>query len=394
MNTLLDRFDAPGPKRMLALDGGGIRGAVTMGFLEALEANLRKRHNKPHLLLCDYFDLIGGTSTGAIIATLLATGRTVTEIKEMYKTLGGKIFGKKFGILDLKSKIKADYDAQPLIEEMNRIFGNMTLGSDALKTGVCIITKRADTFSTWPFINHPRAKYYNPREQGQLGNKDLLLKDVVRASTAAPTYFLPQLIQLGDQQAAFVDGGVSMYNNPALQMFLVATLQGFPFHWETGADKLLLVSVGTGSFTRKKDPSIVSGNNLIDWAKNVPDMLMEDAAWQSQLLLQYLSNSPTRMTIDREVGNMQNDLLHNRAAMHYVRYQAWLEQPQKRADGSYEDKPHLPFSAEELVRLHAMDAADQVENHLKVGEISALHYVKDEHIPPVFDLPGSTSVVS
>jgi uncharacterized protein len=386
MSTLLQRFEAPGPKRMLAIDGGGIRGAIALGFLAKIEQNLRTRHNNPNLLLCDYFDLIGGTSTGAIIATLLAMGKSVAEIRTMYLTLGRKIFAKKYGFLDLGSKLQADYDATPLIEQMHAIYGDMTLGSDDLKTGICVVTKRADTFSTWPFVNHPNAKYYKPRREGEKGNKDLLLRDVVRASTAAPTYFKPQMIHLGDQEAAFVDGGVSMFNNPALQLFLVATLQGFPFHWPVGDDKLLLVSVGTGSFTKTTDPGSVQGANLITWAKNVPEMLMEDASWNSLMMLQYLSTSPTRVEIDREVGNMEHDLLHGRSAMHFVRYQAWLEEPRKLKDGTYEDKPFLPFSAAELKELHKMDAAEQVENHLKVGEISAEHYVRDEHLPRVFDL--------
>ncbi len=393
MKTLLDRFDAPGPKRMLALDGGGIRGAVTIGFLQELENNLRKRHSNPNLLLCDYFDLIGGTSTGAIIAALLATGRPVAEIRDLYITLGRKIFGRKYSLLNIWRKLQASYDAKPLIQEMERILGDITLGSDAIRTGLCVVTKRADTFSTWPFINHPRAKYYAPRREGQLGNKDLLLREVVRASTAAPTYFVPQLIKLGDQEAAFVDGGVSMYNNPALQLFLVATLKGFPFRWETGADKLLLVSIGTGTFTKKTDPSVVKGSKLLDWAKNVPEMLMEDAVWQSQLILQYLSDSPTRIEIDSEVGNMSGDLLNNFASMRYVRYQAYLEQPSKRNDGTLEDKPQLPFSQDVLKKLRKMDAADQVENHLTLGEISAKYYVRDEHIPAVFDLPSNLNTV-
>ena len=68
--SLLQRLRAPGPKRILALDGGGIRGALTLGYLKRIEAILRTRHNRPDLRLCDYFDLVGGTSTGAIMCRL------------------------------------------------------------------------------------------------------------------------------------------------------------------------------------------------------------------------------------------------------------------------------------------------------------------------------------
>ena len=61
----------PGPKRMLSLDGGGVRGAIAIGFLERLETLIEEIEGQP-TLLCDWFDFIGGTSTGAIIAGALA----------------------------------------------------------------------------------------------------------------------------------------------------------------------------------------------------------------------------------------------------------------------------------------------------------------------------------
>ena len=65
------------PKRMLALDGGGLRGVFTLEFLDSMEAELRRRTGNNALLLRDYFDLIGGTSTGSIIAAALACGMSV-----------------------------------------------------------------------------------------------------------------------------------------------------------------------------------------------------------------------------------------------------------------------------------------------------------------------------
>src|SRR5687767_11771320 len=94
----LEQHLSPGqPKRILALDGGGIRGALTLGYLKQIETILKKQHgNHDSFRLCDYFDLIGGTSTGSIIASCLAIGWTVDEIKEKYFELGGKIFAKKY----------------------------------------------------------------------------------------------------------------------------------------------------------------------------------------------------------------------------------------------------------------------------------------------------------
>ena len=67
-----------GPKRILALDGGGVRGMLTLQFLQALETLVTARFGE-RTRLCDYFDLIGGTSTGSIIAAGLACGMTVGE---------------------------------------------------------------------------------------------------------------------------------------------------------------------------------------------------------------------------------------------------------------------------------------------------------------------------
>lgn len=89
--TIAERLHAPGPNRILALDGDGIRGPLTLGFLERIETLLRDRHRNPDLLLCDYFDLIGGTSTGSIIAAGLALGSSVTEAQDLYPRLGAPV---------------------------------------------------------------------------------------------------------------------------------------------------------------------------------------------------------------------------------------------------------------------------------------------------------------
>jgi patatin-like phospholipase/acyl hydrolase len=73
----------PGPKRILALDGGGVRGIISLAYLERLEAILRERFG-PDTVLADYFDLIGGASTGAIIATGLALGLPVKRLIATY----------------------------------------------------------------------------------------------------------------------------------------------------------------------------------------------------------------------------------------------------------------------------------------------------------------------
>ncbi len=129
------------PKRILSLDGGGIRGALSLGYLQRIEDILREQNgNSDSFTLSDYFDLIGGTSTGSIIASCLAIGMKVAEIKEMYMTLGAIIFNKKYkwwNIFQLGKELKAGYDAAPLEQQLQKVFGDITLGSDKIKTGLC-----------------------------------------------------------------------------------------------------------------------------------------------------------------------------------------------------------------------------------------------------------------
>ena len=76
----------PGPKRLLSLDGGGVRGALTVAILERIEKLLSEHHGR-QVRLGDHFDLVGGTSTGAIIAGALALGYRTAQVKDFYLRL-------------------------------------------------------------------------------------------------------------------------------------------------------------------------------------------------------------------------------------------------------------------------------------------------------------------
>ena len=386
--TLSEHFsNSSSPKRILALDGGGIRGALSLGYLQRIEDILRKQHgNDKNFRLCDYFDLIGGTSTGSIIASCLAIGLKVQDIKDKYMELGDKIFGKKnkwWKIFEIDDLLKATYKAKPLEDELQKLFGDIKLESDKIKTGLCIVAKRADTNSVWPLINHPGGKYFNSND-GM--NKDILLWKAVRASAAAPTYFLPQIIDVGGglREAAFVDGGVSMANNPALQLLMVATLQGFPFKWKCGADNLLVVSVGTGMSRWKQIPANVKKNNLLNWAKQLPDMFMQDASWHNQIIMQWLSNSPTAWEIDGEIGKLENDCLSgpkkDGGLMTYLRYNLWLDaetlKPLMKKD----------YTQSEIDGLTEMSNAASRFELYDIGVKAASAEVKENHFADTFKI--------
>src|SRR5262249_4714963 len=210
------------PKRILSLDGGGIRGILTLEYLSAIENMLRKRSGRDDFLLCDYFDLIGGTSTGSIVAAGLACGMSVDWLKRLYRDLGKTVFVSR---MFRKGILAPKFPSEPLQEALDAQLGaETTLDSDRIRTGLMIMVKRLDTGSPWPLHNHPNGRY--AQQDGKL-----LLTQVVRASTAAPTYFEPQTIEISSRdgnavKGAFVDGGVSPFNDPALQLLMLAVLEG------------------------------------------------------------------------------------------------------------------------------------------------------------------------
>ena len=102
---------------------------------------------------------------------------------------------------------------------------------------------------------------------------------------------------LEGEVGAFVDGGVSMSNNPSLQLFLMAVLDGYPFHWKTGEDQLLLVSIGTGRLERRDSVEKVLRSRAWDWTREVPTMMMEDASSWNQLPSSQSTSTRSRAVI-------------------------------------------------------------------------------------------------
>jgi len=382
---LKKRLRSAGPKRILALDGGGIRGAVTLGFLGEMESLLAKRYATAGILdekdfrLHHYFDLIGGTSTGSIIAALLAVGgHSVATIKSMYKSLGKKIFSDRngFNLFGRQIYFNGKYDSRPLKEELEKIFGDIRLGDESNRTGLCVVTKRLDTCSTWPVTNNPYAKYYDQNR--------FFVRDIVRASTAAPSYFEPEIIDVGGgQEGVFVDGGMSMMNNPSLQLFLAATLKGFNLNWETGEDNLFIVSVGTGRRDKKLTGEKWQDPNLIDIAKFAPDQFMSDAGELTELMMHLLGKGLGALrTIDSEVGNLGDDIIHGGKALSYMRYNVEMVK-------NTLDKIGITGLSElKLSNLMNMDLPENVDLLLQIGEAAAgdKGAVTNDHFPKVFDV--------
>ncbi len=379
-----EHFQLPGPKRILALDGGGLRGILTLGFLGRIEQLLRERYSGEHgFLLCHYFDLIAGTSTGSIIAAGLAKGMRVDEIVEQYMTMGRTVFERdwfRHGI------IRARYNESKLVEQLQAVFGeSTTLGSDELKTGLLVMTKRMDTGSPWPLGNNPRGKYFRaPDDADWISNADYPLWQVVRASTAAPSYFDPEQITISDLPGRkplvgeFVDGGVSPFNNPALQALMYATLDGFQVSWPTGADNLLLVSIGTGW----PDPSNTPAKFAAEGAVKALFALMDDCAALVETMMQWMSASPTAREIDLELGDLSGDLVAGSPLFSYLRYDVSLKEEVLTKDLG------MNLSDEVLATISDMDKPENLGTLKDIGELAADRQMKDEHFPRRFDLPA------
>ena len=142
--TYRDRIDAPGPKRLLALDGGGIRGILSLEILAKLERDLREVTGREDLVLADVFDYVGGTSTGAIIATGLAMGFEVERLRALYVERGAEMFDRA----RLLDRVRHLYDDGPLAAILRAELGpHTTLGSDDLRTLLLVVLRNASTDS-------------------------------------------------------------------------------------------------------------------------------------------------------------------------------------------------------------------------------------------------------
>ena len=369
-----ERLREPGPKRLLALDGGGIRGLVTLGYLAKIESVLRQRSGRPELVLSDYFDLIGGTSTGSIIATLLSLGWSVERILGLYHEVGRKAFTPKKSWLGAVGRsLGAKFDDRPLTKLLRQHLGDRTLGTEDLRTGLLIVVKRADTGSVWALFNAPDQPFYG-------ANRDMALWQAIRASTAAPTYFRPETVAgiAGGEAAVFVDGGVSMHCNPALQLLMTATLAGFGVRWPWGEDRLLLCSVGTGSFARHPPREQLERFNNLQWAGVLISQLMADAGELNETVLQWISTSPTARRLDAQIGDLQDDLLTPAPRLTYLRYDVELDRSKLAELG-------LEYSAAEVLELHEMSNTERIADLDRIGRVAAAAQVDAAHFAAAFD---------
>lgn len=371
--SVADKLKSTGPKKLLALDGGGIRGMLSVEVLSRIEQMLRDAYQNPTMRLCDYFDYIAGTSTGAIIATCLSWGMTVDRLREFYLNNGKEMFQKSALLERFRSKFKSDNLSRQLQEEFG---ATTTLGTDKLRTLLMVVLRNATTDSPWPLSNNPRARF----NQSDLNdcNLDLPLWQLVRASTAAPTYFPPEQVILGKQdpqrEYVFVDGGITMYNNPAFQLFKMATLPAYRLEWPTGDEKMLLVSIGTGFADSANADLQPSQMNLLYNAGSLPSALMTAALHEQDLLCRMFGKcvAATPTNLDAEVGSVMGQEAPSAIPRQftYVRYNAELTK------AGLEDLQLRNITPEDVQQ---MDSVNHIAELQQVGQAIGKLKVKPEH---------------
>jgi predicted acylesterase/phospholipase RssA len=327
-DSLKRHLSDPGPKRILALDGGGVRGILTVGILSRIEDVLAKQTKRgDDFRLCDYFDLIAGTSTGSIIAALLALGKSVSDVKAYYDDMAPRVFAKSQAVGARVPK----FNAASFEALLRDTLADITVGSDQLQTGLLICAKRMDTGSQWAISNDPRSRYYLPDNPKTLPNRDYLLRTLIRASTAAPYYFEPVRITIADhpdfpkEVGMFVDGGVGGDNNPSLQAFKSATLRGYNMNWPIGANNILLISVGTG--WRKPLIDIDRYTRMWNWEKSKEALtgMIQETVIQNIVTLQALSAPRKPWFINRELRDMKEMRWAPEPLLSYQRFDASME---------------------------------------------------------------------
>ena len=201
-----------GKIRILSIDGGGIRGIIPAVILNYIEKGLQRQSGDANVTIADYFDLVAGTSTGGILACYYLlpplpgqgchSRYFASDAVDMYARHGKNIFNRKF----LRNGIAREkYSASGLEKALKDCMGDVTLAETRKN---CLITAYDVTERKAVFFTSPEARKYEHR--------NYLMRDVARATSAAPTYFeLAAIRSMGGTQLYLIDGAV-FAGNPTM----------------------------------------------------------------------------------------------------------------------------------------------------------------------------------
>lgn len=230
-----ERFETPSSMRVLSVSGGGLLGVVPAAMLIRME-DLGRSEYGPDYRLADSFDLVGGTSTGAVIATGVALGMSARSIADFYLKDVPRGFRRRRTAVPLLHDI---YDGDLLQSCFHKRTRDRCLRRADLSCHLAITVK--DLTGEMPMVFSTLEGAENRSDMvDAVHRRDVLPLDLLlRASTAAPGLFSPVVLKLNDgTEIVAGDGGVSPFNDPGLLLARLA--------WDAGAEKINLTSLGTG----------------------------------------------------------------------------------------------------------------------------------------------------
>jgi predicted acylesterase/phospholipase RssA len=234
--------------RILALDGGGLRGTFTAAVLAKWDDMLKSGGGNE---IVRHFDLIAGTSTGAILAIGLGLGLTPLEILNFYRTQGPKIFPKD---RRFRHWLKSKHESSTLRSTLEGVFGQRPLQDSCCR--LVLPTVRA--------IHGEAEAIVTAHSPDRTGFSNISAVDAALASSAAPTYFDEALIDSPIAPGSYLDGGI-WANNPVLPAIAEAVR-----HLKVPLDRIDVLSVGT--MGNEMDFTEPLGKGKAGWAPMTVDL--------------------------------------------------------------------------------------------------------------------------
>ena len=277
---------------ILALDGGGVRGIYAARILDRLEVTLETQ-------VKDCFDLIAGVSTGSILAGAAAASIPMSEIVRLFEEESPRIFRKRRGIDRLAMLWRSRYSREPLDEVLQRYVPDLTLGE--LSTPLLIPSADLATGGVHVFKSRYLARLGEPYAQ----DGDVLLRDAILASCAAPTFFDPK--EVGPHLLA--DGGL-WANNPSIIALTEAVSK-----FNRSIEEVRILSLGTGQapnmYRRRRRWGLLTGwgrGKLVSYTLSLQSQASTNMA-KMMLGPRYLRLDPTidtwHLDAVRHLGNLK-----------------------------------------------------------------------------------------
>lgn len=244
---------------ILSIDGGGMRGILTIQLLKRLETIA----GSPCYEWCD---MVAGTSTGGIIASLILKKKSAKEIEDLYVKLVSRVFTKR-NILANRFYNPPAFDKENYRNLVKEIIGNSTLQDVCKETGLdCVITSKDMSAGEETFFTCVN------KDNNFIGTyKSVLLRGVMEATMSAPTYFTPF--------ERFIDGGTTTFNNP-VQAAVLEALE-YTGKEKYQSDQLTVFSFGTGTTLRFVAPDKTQDPKGVDalfWLNYVMEETGKDAS--------------------------------------------------------------------------------------------------------------------